>query len=61
MNVTLTGATGLIGAGIVRALQARGDAVTVLSRDPDRARAALGRRRGARLAAPSRSPRRPRR
>ncbi len=42
MNVTLTGATGLIGAAIVRALQARGDAVTVLSRDPDRARAALG-------------------
>ena len=27
MNVTLTGATGLIGAAIVRALQARGDAV----------------------------------
>ena len=42
MNVTLTGATGLIGAGIVRALQARGDAVTILSRDPERARAALG-------------------
>lgn len=42
MNVTLTGATGLIGTGIVRALQARGDAVTVLSRDPDKARAALG-------------------
>jgi uncharacterized protein (TIGR01777 family) len=42
MNVTLTGATGLIGARIVRALQARGDAVTVLSRDPERARAALG-------------------
>jgi uncharacterized protein (TIGR01777 family) len=42
MNVTLTGATGLIGAGIVRALQVRGDAVTVLSRDPDRARGALG-------------------
>jgi uncharacterized protein len=42
MKVTLTGATGLIGAAIVRALQARGDAVTVLSRDPDRARAALG-------------------
>jgi uncharacterized protein (TIGR01777 family) len=41
MNVTLTGATGLIGAGIVRALQARGDSVTVLSRDPDRARATL--------------------
>ncbi len=42
MNVTLTGATGLLGAAIVRALLARGDAVTVLSRDPDRARAALG-------------------
>jgi uncharacterized protein len=42
MNVTLTGATGLIGAAIVRALRARGDAVTVLSRDPERARAALG-------------------
>jgi uncharacterized protein (TIGR01777 family) len=42
MNVTITGATGLIGAGIVRALQARGDAVTVLTRDPDRARGALG-------------------
>jgi uncharacterized protein len=42
MNVTLTGATGLIGAAIVRALQGRGDAVTVLSRDPERARATLG-------------------
>lgn len=42
MNVTITGATGLIGTAIVRALLARGDAVTVLSRDPDRARAALG-------------------
>jgi uncharacterized protein len=42
MNVTLTGATGLIGTAIVHALQARGDTVTVLSRDPDRARSALG-------------------
>ena len=42
MNVTLTGATGLIGGAIVRALHARGDAVTVLSRDPQKARAALG-------------------
>jgi uncharacterized protein (TIGR01777 family) len=42
MNVTLTGATGLLGAALVRALRERGDAVTVLSRDPDRARAALG-------------------
>jgi hypothetical protein len=42
MKVTLTGATGLIGTGIVRALRARGDAVTVLTREPDRARGALG-------------------
>jgi uncharacterized protein (TIGR01777 family) len=42
VNVTITGATGLIGGGIVRALQARGDAVSVLTRDPGRARGALG-------------------
>ena len=42
MNVTLTGATGLIGTKLVAALQARGDTVTVLSRDPDRAGATLG-------------------
>ena len=42
MNVTLTGATGLIGRRIVRALQGRGDGVTILSRDPDRARSLLG-------------------
>jgi uncharacterized protein len=42
MKVTVTGATGLIGTKIVRALLARGDEVTVLSRSPDRARAALG-------------------
>jgi hypothetical protein len=42
MNVTLTGATGLIGTKLVRALRDRGDSVTVLSRSPDRARAALG-------------------
>jgi uncharacterized protein len=42
MRVTLTGATGLIGSRLVRALQERGDDVTVLSRDPDRARTALG-------------------
>jgi uncharacterized protein len=40
--VAVTGATGLIGARIVRALQARGDEVTVLSRDALRAREALG-------------------
>jgi hypothetical protein len=42
MHVTLTGATGLIGSRIVAALRARGDTVTVLSRDPGRARSTLG-------------------
>jgi uncharacterized protein (TIGR01777 family) len=42
MNVTLTGATGLLGTAIVNRLLERGDAVTVLSRDPERARTALG-------------------
>jgi uncharacterized protein (TIGR01777 family) len=41
MRVTVTGATGLIGRGLVSALLARGDEVTVLTRDPDRARATL--------------------
>src|SRR5437868_15072044 len=42
MRVTVTGATGLIGSRLVARLLERGDEVTVLSRDPDRARAALG-------------------
>jgi uncharacterized protein len=42
MDVTITGATGLIGTKLVRALRDRGDGVTVLSRSPDRAREALG-------------------
>jgi uncharacterized protein (TIGR01777 family) len=42
MRVTITGATGLVGQRLVGALRERGDDVTVLSRDPDRARAALG-------------------
>jgi uncharacterized protein (TIGR01777 family) len=42
VRVAVTGATGLIGKRLVRALQARGDEVTVLSRDPLRAREALG-------------------
>ncbi|HEX4467608.1 MAG TPA: TIGR01777 family oxidoreductase [Solirubrobacteraceae bacterium] len=41
-GVTVTGATGLIGSKLVSALQARGVAVTVLTRDPDRARERLG-------------------
>ncbi len=42
MRITLTGATGIIGSGLVAELTARGDEVTVLSRDPERAQAALG-------------------
>ncbi|MGB2711482.1 MAG: NAD-dependent epimerase/dehydratase family protein, partial [Conexibacter sp.] len=42
MRVAVTGATGLIGTRLVRALAARGDEVTVLSRDPGRARERLG-------------------
>ena len=42
MNVTVTGATGLIGSKLVARLIARGDAVTVLSRNPDGARRSLG-------------------
>ena len=42
MRVTVTGATGLIGPRLVAALRERGDEVTVLTRDPGRAVAALG-------------------
>jgi uncharacterized protein (TIGR01777 family) len=41
MRVTLTGATGLIGPRLVEALRQRGDEVTVLTRDPAKARQAL--------------------
>jgi uncharacterized protein (TIGR01777 family) len=41
MRVTVTGATGLIGPRLVGSLQSRGDEVTVLSRNPGRARATL--------------------
>jgi uncharacterized protein (TIGR01777 family) len=41
MNVTLTGATGLIGTKLVRALRDHGDTVTVLSRSPEKAQARL--------------------
>ncbi len=37
MRIAITGATGLIGRRVVTALRARGDDVTVLSRDPARA------------------------
>ena len=42
MRVTLTGATGRLGTRLVRALQERGDEVTVLSRGPEKARERLG-------------------
>lgn len=42
MQITVTGATGLIGTKLVEALKARGDEVTVLSRSPGKAREALG-------------------
>jgi len=41
MRVTLTGATGRIGRSLVEALTGRGDDATVLTRDPDGARAKL--------------------
>jgi uncharacterized protein (TIGR01777 family) len=42
MKVAVTGASGLIGSALVAKLVARGDEVTVLTRDPDRTRAKLG-------------------
>ena len=42
MRVTVTGASGLIGSRLVEALVARGDEVTALSRDRERARERLG-------------------
>ncbi len=45
MRVTITGATGLLGARLVRELTDRGDEVTVLSRSASRAQEALPRAR----------------
>src|SRR3954471_11748218 len=42
MRVTVTGATGLVGRRLVAALEERGDEVTVLSRNPEKARSRLG-------------------
>lgn len=41
-RVVVSGATGLIGRALVAELQARGDQVVALSRDPERARRQLG-------------------
>jgi uncharacterized protein len=56
MRVTVTGATGLIGPRLVAALRARGDEVTVLSRNPERAREALAGVDAVRWADPEASP-----
>lgn len=42
MNIVVAGATGFIGRPLVKQLVARGDAVTVLGRDPSRARSVFG-------------------
>lgn len=42
MTILVTGATGNVGAAVVRALLARGERVTALVRDPARARRVLG-------------------
>ncbi len=41
MRVVVTGATGTIGRAVVAALQARGDQVVALTRDPEKARSLL--------------------
>ena len=42
MRIAVTGATGMLGSALVRALVERGDEVTALSRNAERAREALG-------------------
>jgi uncharacterized protein (TIGR01777 family) len=56
MRVTLTGATGLIGPKLVQGLQQRGDEVTVLTRNPDKARSALPGVQAVRWADPTAEP-----
>jgi len=41
-KIVVTGATGFIGAALIAAMRAAGDAIVVLSRDADRARQQLG-------------------
>ena len=57
LRVTVTGATGLIGPALVAALRERGAQVTVLSRDPGRARGPTrsGARRGGALGSAERA------
>jgi uncharacterized protein len=56
MRVTLTGATGLIGPKLAQVLQRRGDEVTVLTRNPEKARAALAGVEAVRWAEPTSAP-----
>ncbi len=42
MHIVLTGGTGFIGSALADALRARGDEVSMLARDPDRARRRFG-------------------
>jgi uncharacterized protein (TIGR01777 family) len=42
MKIVITGATGFVGSALVPALLARGDSVTVISRDGERAKKQLG-------------------
>ena len=55
-KVTVTGGTGMIGRAVVEELLARGDEVTVLSRDAAKASEALGRVRALEWSAPKAGP-----
>ena len=57
VRVLVTGASGMLGAGVARALHARGDDVTVLQRRPSGLRPARGPRRRRRPRPPSPGPR----
>ena len=60
-KVAITGATGLIGPGLIAALRERSDEVTVLSRDPEQAARNADRRCSRRIAGTRFQTRRPRR
>src|SRR5437016_3921411 len=49
MTTAVIGATGRVGSEVVRGVLARGDAVTALVRDPDKARRAFGEPGGLRI------------
>ena len=49
MSIAVIGATGRVGSEIVRGVLARGEVVTALVRDPDKARRAFGEPDGLRI------------